>query len=258
MIHQPHTTVAILLAALLTFALTDSTRAAQVYQENFTISGTLDDNFSTVGWFGLLTQNGEITNFTHTGVSPDRSAGVHATSDYAYFSPRNRTDVANAPALVYTDEAPLGEINTLTSVVFDVIGDNTDVEYRVAVQVAGSWYASSQVFQDTRSNPGPPHSTGTYVARQFMPAAFETAANWLALNNTTLGATSDIALGSAPGSDLTGIVTGIGLYLDAGSTPDADGDTVRFDAFTVNAVPTPAALPAGLAMMGLLMMRRRR
>lgn len=247
----------ILLAAGMLLATAGSASAAVSYQEDFTIGGTVDGDFSDVGWFSRLTQDGEIKDYDHSSGTGSRAAGVHAGSDYAYIAPKNRANVSNAPALVYTDEASLGDISTLASVQFDVIGDNIDVEYRVAVQVGGLWYASNEMFEDTRNNPGPPHTTGTYVARQYMPAAFEAAANWLTINNTTLGATSDIALGSAPVSDLVGTVAAIGLYLDAGTNSETAGDHIRFDSFVVNVVPTPAALPTGLALIGLLAIRRR-
>ncbi|MFC7335965.1 hypothetical protein ACFQY0_02145 [Haloferula chungangensis] len=198
---------------------------APIYVEEFTNEGG-DTNFEAFGWTSLLTEFDTIVSYAQTGVGS--AAGV-SSGDYAFFAPKQDADVANAPALITTSEPGPISIETLHSIAWEASADNTDDEFRVAIQVGGVWYASNPALNDGQIDSGAAGMTPL----SFEPASFSNASNWLTIDNATVGATAPISLGSAPAGNLSGAVTAFGLYLAAGTDDEADGDHVRFDNFTI-------------------------
>jgi hypothetical protein len=168
------------------------------------------------------------------------------SGDYGFYAPKAddgtpwNDAVPNNPALTSTPlTEPIG-ITQFTEVAWLASGDNADHQYRVAIEIDGVWYASNPALND-----GEPDS-GTTVDNplSFCPESFATAANWLTIQNTNVGAPGVLSLGSAPATDLSGNVTRVGLYLVAGIDNEVAGDHVRFDNFEVWARPLPEVPPA--------------
>lgn len=128
---------------------------------------------------------------------------------------------------------------------------------RLIVQAGGQWYAGATAFST------PATTLGAFAASaELKEVEYDrAAANWLTLNfdgsynpGTDTGTNSSVALslGAAPGSDLSGMITAFGVYVEGPGTR-------RFDTFEINAiVPEPASLLlVGAAGVGLALVRRR-
>ena len=113
--------------------------------------------------------------------------------------------------------------------------------FQVAVRQGGNWYASADVFNNDVNNA----AGGAGVENAEMKQFFYTpsASEWLELNfdgdfvvgaepgmGTATAATELITLGSAPAADLSGTITGFGLYRNTVV------NNSRFDTFTIEAV----------------------
>lgn len=112
--------------------------------------------------------------------------------------------------------------------------------FRIAVQIDGSWYATSQVFAN---------ATGIASASNFATQAQQktftwttTASAWDSLNFT---AGSTLSLGSTLSSALpSDNITAFGLYSDAIN----GGATRRFDTFQIDASPVSAPEPSSVVL----------
>lgn len=145
-------------------------------------------------------------------------------------------------------------------------GGGQPISWQLAVRVGGAWYVSATQFFNTPVTSGAnfgslPEGAGgaEFKSLVYNPAA----ANWLTLNfdgdyNTatdagtasTLGA---LAVGAAPGADLSGPITAFGLYR---GLVTGNG---RMDTFTIDAVPEPASAGMiGAALLGIAANSRRR
>lgn len=212
----------------------------QVYLQSFDYADST--SLSDYGWTAWVTEYGSISNYTSTYTNQQRVIGV-TNASYAYYAPKQDDStldaVPNAPAMATTTAPGPINIADLGSVRWLASGDNADHEYRVAIQVGGVWYASEPALND-----GIPDSSTTYTPLIFEPGSFATASNWLTIQNMTLGSPGQLSLGSAPGSDLTGMVTAFGLYMVSGTDDEIAGDHVRFDDFEIRALlPTGQVAP---------------
>lgn len=206
----------------------DPTTATEIYLEDFPTPGGGNQNMASVGWSALLTENGAVVAYSQTGVGS--TVGI-ANNGYGFFAPKADTDVSNHPGLVTTSEIGSVDISSLTSITWDASADNSDDEYRVAIEVGGIWYASAPALNDGQTDSG----AGSFVPLGFAPASFPNASNWRIIENATVGDPDPLSLGAAPSSDLTGTVTAYGMYVVAGVDDEVDGDHVRFDNFTISA-----------------------
>ncbi len=213
---------------------------AEVYEQNFSSGGDSLDSVEWVALAGIASGDSVITDLSAETVA----VGVSDSSGgYAFFAPKGNPssgNLTNEPALYYTAATPEAEIGTFTRVAFDWIGDNTDAELRVAVRLGGQWFASQQVFDDPRSNPG---SSAAYLTESFEPADFSTANEWRILTSASAGSPGPITLGAAPSSDLAGNVEAMGVLLTAGVSPEAEGDHVRLGRFRVEQGETDPPIP---------------
>jgi hypothetical protein len=123
---------------------------------------------------------------------------------------------------------------------------------RIAVQVGGQWYATSSTY----STPGQTVAqfasltSTTAVNQSFLFSGL--ASNW---NTIDFTAGSALALGGLASSDLSGEITGIGLFTNSVST----ANNIRVANLQVTAVPEPSTVAlVGTALMGSLMLMRRR
>jgi hypothetical protein len=223
--------------ALLAMATLPGLCTAQnvIYTQDFDPGGTDPGLLSTVGWSAL-------GNLESTGLNGDASAeaieaGISSSWEYVFFAPHRGATLDNELFLAYTIDSSVNvDVSRLESVSYSYIGDPVDAVYRVAVQVGGVWYAEATGTADTRSNPG---AFATFLSTTFLPASFAAAPNWVTVQNAAVGS-APMALGAAPGGDLSGTVTAIGLLLDGDGNNNGGEDHVRFDAFEVTAAPISA------------------
>ena len=194
-----------------------------IYQQNFSGSEAL----SNVNWSALA-----VRELTGTNVDVSEYTGQVGLNNYGYFAPHLGSGAAAddfnlrvAPGLFYTAAAEIQiDITSLEEVGFDCIGDPTNASFRVVLKVAGQWVAQAVATVDSRDNPG---AGGGFLSVVFAPENFAAATNWVTVSNAVAGADA-MTLGPAPGSDLSGSIEAIGLYLEHAS------DHLRFDAFRVS------------------------
>lgn len=197
------------------------------------------------GWIASSTGNPTNLPNVNTGApSANESAGIAIVSLSA-------NDIRNG--IIYTNQFSLNPAAYTEGLTFSWTQGNNNVNalYQVALQINGSWYASTQTFKNTTTV-----SSASDFATQAESMSFNfntQAASWMNLN-FTLG--SALTLGSILSADLpSGSITGFGLYM---TSPNSV--TARFDTFTITAVPEPAT--ATLILLGtatsLLIRRRRR
>ena len=248
---QPHTwrhTVSIprpLLSIAIALAATSASLQAEViYLEQFSIEGnSAAMGGSANGW-----------NLTHA-----QDDAVFEFGLYGGFDPNNTTTGSVAYLTdATTDDGTTGDaFNDITLTDYDSLDFsfkysngrfNADQvsAIRLAVEVGGTLYAST-----TTATPGAVSGTqGTY-SLTFDP----TAANWLVVTP----AAEEVAIGSAATSDLTGVITAVGIV-----QTNVTAGITDYDDFTINAVASSAAVPepstfAAFALLGpgILAWRRR-
>src|SRR5882724_10474858 len=234
-----------------------------IYRETFgrPSSPTTNMNPTVWGWayFGL---NGARVT-TNTGVNgtdvgrPANVANVNAGLD------SDGTLAAYTNGFAYSDQGTLSTYLTTEYTVNVASYNSGSINFswyqgdaaivskaRLLVRVGGNWYVGAQVFTNSTAV-----VLGTFQSASELKTVIydPTAANWLTLNfdgsydaatSTTVNSTKgSLAIGSAPGSDLSGDITGFGLYFDRNG---GSGNT-RFDSYTVQATPNGVAPPSIVA-----------
>jgi hypothetical protein len=234
------TTATLPLAAALTLALASVSHAAVVvYTETFGNATGSVANISTVGW--QLNYGATATTYTgnntgigfisqHPGSPQDlpnigqAQASNSETNGFIVISSNS------APALVWTNEytgtVPLTR-NTLDSVSF-YQANNAAVNFRVALQIAGQWFASTPLASSTIG------ATTTFNADATQLSLNDfTSSNWTQINFT---AGSQLSLGTTGLALPDGTVTAFGVYR-------ADSTVTRIDSFVVSVKPEPPSQP---------------
>ncbi len=226
-----------------------SARAATLYREDFTDAEANDGTLAEAGWNG--------TDAIGSGGS---SAGVYNTFHWWY----NNSTIAsgltpsglsytteNSPISTATPSLTISWAQRLESQFDDSFGEGTGtgtgVDVRPAVQIGGQWYAAA-----TSVSTGNADNTTTGGTFATQSLAFNgAAANWVTLGD--VDGANGVTLGAAPGSALSGNITGVGLV-----STFHQYQTVNFDYVEVTGVPEPAsmALAAGAALV-LAASRRR-
>jgi len=151
-----------------------------------------------------------------------------------------------SPALVYTEEFVVERDRLqVDSISWDQATNGGTDSFQVALEIGGDWFVSDEVFTGPNNS-----SSGTFDTNAMQMSLDFQAALWRSLAFTpgsTLGAPGSLV--ALPDGD----ITAFGLY-------GSFNATMWFDTYTIEAtsIPTPAALPAGLAMFSLIAMRRRR
>jgi hypothetical protein len=206
------------------FVVTDDSPELVGLFEEFTNEGP-DANLGSIGWSALLTENDVIVEY-----APESGpfAAAVSTDDFGFFDPAQDPEVANDPALIFTDKQGDADVTSFVSIDWDGRAqDLNEHVFRPAIRIDGVWYASS---------------TELFVASSvdfnnvlFQPDSFLAADNWLIVENTTPGDPDPLELGDAPEADLTGMVTAYGLYIFAGADSGPDGAQVSFDNFRIDA-----------------------
>ena len=123
--------------------------------------------------------------------------------------------------------------------------------FRIAVQIDGNWYASTQVLSN---------SVAVASASVFNTSAQKVTFNWTtaasAWDSLSFTPGTSLVLGSTLASPLPGDnVTGFGLYSD--QEPGGGSATRRFDTYQIDSVPEPSSIVLVLSGVGVLMSFRR-
>jgi hypothetical protein len=237
--------VAFLAALVAACLMAKSAPAVTLYREDFTDAEMNDGTLVESGWNG-----------SDSFASPGSSSGVYNTFHWWY----NNSSIASAlspSGLSYTTEnAPIS--TAVPGLTFswgqrvehqyddsfaEASGTGTGVDVRAAVLIAGQWYASAT-----------PLSTGNVSGGPFVTSsqAFDAAAaNWVLLAD--VDGAGGVTLGAAPGSALSGNITGVGMV-----STFHQYQTANFDFFEVSAIPEPASMAlAACGALAMAVFRRR-
>ena len=265
-----------LLATVLAGTSLLSTQVSQaqttaIYREVFGNNTANNLNLTTVGWSGA---------YGATGANPSSLGGAFTNNfgiSSAAGSPNNLDNInaggaslSLANGLAFTSGGTMATTNWLaytTGYTVDTSANSIqDISFyagsaangavipgfRIAVQIDGSWYASTEVLANT---------VAISSAANFNSLAQQLTFTWTtdasAWDNLTFVSGTSLTLGSTLTSPLPGDnITAFGLYSDAES---GTGATRRFDTFQIDAspVPEPSSVVLALSGLGMLMGLRR-
>jgi hypothetical protein len=240
---------------------------AQIYREVF---GNTTGNalFSTVGWSGawgssaIDSSNPSPNNFgiSSSVGSPNNLDNINAggpsvsLANGLAFTSGTGASLTNWLAYTtgYTVNTTLTPVQDISFYAGSAANSTFGIPgFRIAVQVGGSWYASTMVLANT---------VAVSSAANFNTGAQKVTFNWTtdasAWNSLDFTPGVSLALGSTLASSLPGgSITGFGLYSDQ----EAGGGnaTRRFDTFQIDTVPEPSSVVLALFGVGVLMSLRR-
>jgi len=122
--------------------------------------------------------------------------------------------------------------------------------FRIAVQIDGNWYASTQVLANSISV----GSAGAFRNAPGSGGAQQVTFNWTtaasAWDSLTFVSSNSLALGSTLGSPLPGDnITAFGLYSDVNV---AGAPIRRFDSYEIDAIAVPEPSSVALVFLGLV------
>lgn len=252
------------LAAAVVLSIQVTQAQSPIYREVFGNTTTSNQDLSAVGWagawggngassltapannFGVSTANGSpqtLDNINAGGPATSLVKGLAFTSG-AFAAGTNWLAYSSAYTVDQT-QTPIQDISfyagsALNSTMGIVPGE------RIAVQINGNWYATSQVFGNT---------TGVSSAANFGSQAVQVIFNWTtaasAWDSLTFVPGTTLALGSALSSPLpSDPITAFGLYSDAQTGAPA---TQRFDTYQIDSlVPEPGSVMLALLGVGVL------
>jgi hypothetical protein len=241
-----------------------------IYREVFGNNTAANVNLSTVGWSGSWGSTA-----TDSGTPSPNNFGISA----AVGNPNNLDNInaggsslSLANGLVFTSGTAASltnwiayttgyTVNTALTPVQDISfsagsaanGTFGIPGFRIAVQIDGNWYASTQVLANT---------VAVASAANFNTGAQQVTFNWTtaatAWDSLSFTPTTTLVLGSVLTSPLPGDpITGFGLYSDQEA---GNGNaTRRFDTFEIDTVnaPEPGSTMLVLSGAGVMMLVRR-
>jgi len=260
------------------------THAQAIYFENFGNVGTPipnaiggNTNLEQSGWsgawgptaidsaassggvnnFGISSQVGSPTNLPNIG-----AAGTSQSISGLVFV----SGGANLPGLTnfiaytsaFTVDTSLYNVQDISFYAGSSAGTGGVIPgFRIAVQIDGNWYASTQVLGNTNAV----SSAGNFRNAPNAGGAQQQTFNWTtaasAWDSLTFVSSNSLALGSVLGSDLAGDnITAFGLYSDVNV---AGAPIRRFDSYQIDAtaVPEPSSVALVFAGFGMLLGLRR-
>jgi hypothetical protein len=257
----------VVLAGAILLSMQATHAQVPIYRQVFGNNGTGNSNLNSVGWsgswgptaidsgnpspnnFGISSAAGRpanLDNINAGGSSSSLANGLVFTSGTAA-----STNNWIAYTTGYTVDTTLTPIQDISFYAGSAALNGVIPGFRVAVQIDGNWYASTQVLANSVA-----------VASA---ANFSTGAQLVTLNWTTAASAWDslsftpgttLVLGGALTSPLPGDpITGFGLYSD--QEPGAGNATRRFDTFQIDVVPEPGSVLLALFGVGVLTSLRR-
>ncbi len=205
---------------------------------NVTTNAT--DPTNIVANFGVNgTNSGRPTDVANVNAGPnsDGTFGAYARSVHYFLT------AGGQPSLSWTPEYSLNPAN-YTGLAFSWYEGNANAadSQRLAVKVGSQWYVSAASF----SSPATTLAQFTTNAQLNTVSYDPAAANWLTLDfnggydtATNVGTDSSVALavGAAPGADLSGNITGYGILIQGAA------GTRRFDTFQIDGTLAVSGLP---------------
>jgi hypothetical protein len=257
------------LAGAILLSMQGTRAQVPIYREVFgNTSGGANANLSSVGWsgnwgptatdssnpspnnFGVSSALGapnNLDNINAGGPSLSTANGLAFTSGTG--ASLNNWIAYTTGYTVDTTSTPIQDISfyagSAANGTFGIPG------FRIAVQIGGNWYASTQVLAN---------NVAVSSAANFNTGAQQVTFNWTtdaaAWDSLSFTPGTTLTLGSTLTSPLPGDpVTGFGLYSD--QEPGGGNATRRFDTFQIDTVPEPSSIVLGLFGAGLLMSLRR-
>jgi hypothetical protein len=242
---------------------------AQIYREVFGNNTAVNQNVTTVGWVGAYgavgagpsSLGGAYTN--NFGISsvlgdPQNLDNINAggaalsTANGLLFTSGGVMATANWIAYTtgYTVDTTANPIQDISFYAGSAANGAVIPGFRIAVQIDGNWYATSQVFANT---------VAVASAANFNTLAQQETFTWTtaasAWDSLTFVPGTSLVLGSTLVSPLPGDnITAFGLYSDAET---GGGATRRFDTYQIDTVPEPGSVVLALFGAGVLMSLRR-
>jgi hypothetical protein len=244
---------------------------AQIYREVFGNSSGANALLSTVGWSGAY--GATATDSSSAGLS-------YFSISSAAGSPSSLDNInaggsasSQANGLLFTSGATANLVNWIAYTTYTVDTTANPIQdisiyagsaangasipgFRIAVEIGGNWYASSQVLANSTAVT----AIGNFHLAPGSGGAQQVTFNWTtaasAWDSLTFTPTIALVLGSTLVSDLPGgNITAFGLYSDQ----EAGGGnaTRRVDTFQIDTVPEPSSVVLALFGAGVLMSLRR-
>ncbi|MCD8481502.1 MAG: PEP-CTERM sorting domain-containing protein [Verrucomicrobia bacterium] len=262
----------LLLSAAALFSPAHAQGQVIVYQQSFSNNTGSNQTFASYGWFAARSRGASETNANGTSTvfsnnidagGAASSAGGATVADINATAPHgtglsagftfSTTDGGNATRFIFSvPTAGMGDwalegadISKLTSFSWEQRNNSSSARVRALIQVDGQWYASATSFTNASNAIWSPSTLSVLDTTLWHELAVQGNGSPSGMNTSTSIATSD----------LSGQVTALGLYAWSPS-----GQTVRFDTFSVVAIPEPSTYAAifGLLVLGVVAYRRRR
>jgi hypothetical protein len=265
MIHKWNLKFAALALAALSQSLAPAlATAAIVYTEDFpnTVIPVGNQPMSSVGWQAHLGP----TAADHTGLNTTMliatAAGIGGPVGYAGETSTSGTSYG----LFWTTEPGTIALANLQN--FSLYSNNASATdgLRIALRLDNNtpgnaaddiWVAANTPFVRNSATAG---SVSNFVTNgELETLAFTTAASAWRDMTFTPGSTLSLAA-VARGSDLpAGSINAAGVFYSAATVSSGNAGVIRFDAFTIEAIPEPSTYAlGGAALVGLLSWKRRR
>jgi len=261
----------VVLAGTILLSMQVTQAQVPIYREVFGNNSATNANLNLVGWsgawgptatdssnpspnnFGISTALGDpqnLDNINAGGPSLSLANGLAFTSGTG--ASLNNWIAYTTGYTVNTALTPIQDISfyagSAANGTFGIPG------FRIAVQIDGNWYASTEVLANT---------VAVASAANFNTLAQQVVFNWTtaasAWDSLTFVPGTTLALGSPLLSDLPGDpVTAFGLYSDQEPGTAGPGNaTRRFDTYQIDTVPEPSSVVLALFGAGMLMSLRR-
>jgi hypothetical protein len=228
-------TKSLIIAAASLMAASFANAQGIIFAETFTNGTGNNQPLSMIDWKANIGANATVKDDSDVG----QDNPILSSGNFLF----TRPDPAYGDWFAWTEKASvadIGDIGLVTNVSMSLRNSSTtDISVQIAFKVSDAWYVSQKIFDDN--------------AGSFTPANLDVkTSTW---NSLTFVSGTSLAEGAATTLPISGTVQAVGVF----SSDTGLRETVRFDDFTITAIPEPAtaALVFG-ALAGLMLLRRRR